>query len=191
VTPSVGRANPGPGAAARNREALVSAARRLFDDVGADVPMSRIASEAGVGQAVLYRVFPDRASAVCEVFSDDLDDLERLAAQSDLPVLLAAITRSAARSTGFVQLAAGHLDDPRLRELCDRLQVSLADCLERTAPARRPARPLSAADLVLGVQMVTGALATTPREERLAVALRAWGLLDVSVDLPGAGAYDQ
>jgi AcrR family transcriptional regulator len=180
-----GRRNAGPRAAARNRAALVAAARRLFDEVGADVPMSRLASEAGVGQAVLYRVFPDRASAVWEVFGEDLTDLEELAAGGDLPALLGAVTRSAARSTGFLQVVAGHLEDARLREVGERFAVALAVCRDRTPPGRRPAQDLGAADLGLAVQMVTGALVTTPRGDRLAVARRAWELLGVPVDLDG------
>lgn len=161
----------------------MAAARRLFDQVGADVPLSRIATEAGVGQAVLYRVFPDRASAVWEVFRDDLEHLERLAAREDLPALLGEVTRSAARSTGFLQLAAGHLDDPRLRALGERLEGALAAALARTPAGRVPERPVGVADLALGVQMVSGALVTTAREERLAVARRAWALLGIAVDL--------
>ncbi|WP_180357626.1 TetR family transcriptional regulator [Streptomyces sp. NP160] len=178
-----GRRNPGPSAAARNRAALLAAARRLFDEVGADVPLSRLAAEAGVGQAVLYRVFPDRASAVWEVFGEDLTALEELAAAADLPVLLGEVTRSAVRSTGFLQVVAGHLDDTRLLDAGRRFAVALARCREGTAPARRPARDLTAADLGLAVQMVAGALVTTAREQRLEVARRAWDLLGVPVDL--------
>lgn len=181
------RRNPGPSAAARNRAALLAAARRLFDEVGADVPMSRLAAEAGVGQAVLYRVFPDRASAVWEVFGEDLTALERVAAGGDLPVLLGEVTRSAARSTGFLQVVAGHLGDARLEEVGRRFSRALQLCRERTPAARRPSRDLGPDELALAVQMVVGALVTTPRERRLEVARRAWDLLGVTVALgPGA-----
>ncbi|WP_187279809.1 TetR/AcrR family transcriptional regulator [Quadrisphaera setariae] len=178
-----GRRNPGPSAAARNRAALLAAARRLFDELGADVPMSRLAAEAGVGQAVLYRVFPDRASAVWEVFTEDLTALEALADAGDLPALLGEVSRSAARSTGFLQVVAGHLGDPRLAEVGERFAAALVRCRERTAPERRPRRDLTTGDLRLAVQMVTGALVTTPRGERLGVARRSWDLLGIPVDL--------
>ncbi|MEV7600796.1 helix-turn-helix domain-containing protein [Kitasatospora sp. NPDC089797] len=56
--------------ARRNRDLLVSAARDLFSRYGLDVPLDRIAKEAGVGNATLYRHFPTRAALVAEVFAD-------------------------------------------------------------------------------------------------------------------------
>ena len=48
--------------AARNRELILAAARRLFDEEGpAAVSMDRVAEEAGVGKGTLYRRFGDRA----------------------------------------------------------------------------------------------------------------------------------
>jgi AcrR family transcriptional regulator len=48
--------------AARNRELILAAARRLFDEEGpAAVSMDRVADEAGVGKGTLYRRFGDRA----------------------------------------------------------------------------------------------------------------------------------
>ena len=48
--------------AARNRELILAAARRLFDEEGpAAVSMDRVAEQAGVGKGTLYRRFGDRA----------------------------------------------------------------------------------------------------------------------------------
>ena len=48
--------------AARNRELILAAARRLFEREGpAAVSMDRVAEEAGVGKGTLYRRFGDRA----------------------------------------------------------------------------------------------------------------------------------
>jgi AcrR family transcriptional regulator len=49
--------------AARNREAILAAAQRLFEREGpAAVSMDRVAEEAGVGKGTIYRRFGDRAS---------------------------------------------------------------------------------------------------------------------------------
>jgi AcrR family transcriptional regulator len=49
--------------AARNREAILAAAQRLFEREGpAAVSMERVADEAGVGKGTIYRRFGDRAS---------------------------------------------------------------------------------------------------------------------------------
>ncbi len=66
--------------ARRNRGAIVSAARELFAE-SADVSMCEVARRAGVGQATLYRNFPDRAALVAEVLVDQLEHITRVAAE--------------------------------------------------------------------------------------------------------------
>jgi AcrR family transcriptional regulator len=60
--------------AARNREALLGAARRLLGACGPDgLTMEAVADEAGVGKGTLFRRFGDRAS----LFHALIDDRER------------------------------------------------------------------------------------------------------------------
>jgi AcrR family transcriptional regulator len=60
--------------AARNREALLEAAKRLLDECGPEgLTMDAVACEAGVGKGTLFRRFGDRAS----LFHALLDDRER------------------------------------------------------------------------------------------------------------------
>jgi AcrR family transcriptional regulator len=56
--------------AARNREAIVEAARAVFAEQGLDAPLDEIAKRAGTGNATLYRRFPQRADLVAAVFAD-------------------------------------------------------------------------------------------------------------------------
>jgi len=57
--------------AARNRERILCAARRLFDERGAGcVSMDEIAEAAGVGKGTLFRRFGSRASLAAAVLSD-------------------------------------------------------------------------------------------------------------------------
>ncbi|KUN78504.1 TetR/AcrR family transcriptional regulator [Streptomyces griseoruber] len=71
--PAVRRA-PRPRAdALRNRERIVTAAREMFTELGPDVPLDDIARRAGVGNATLYRHFPDRDALVREVVCSVLD----------------------------------------------------------------------------------------------------------------------
>jgi AcrR family transcriptional regulator len=53
--------------ALRNRERIVAAAREMFTEYGPDVPLDEIARRAGVGNATVYRNFPDRDALVREV----------------------------------------------------------------------------------------------------------------------------
>ena len=56
--------------AARNREAIVDAARAVFAEQGLDAPLDEIAKRSGTGNATLYRRFPTRADLVAAVFAD-------------------------------------------------------------------------------------------------------------------------
>ena len=57
--------------AARNRERILSAARRLFEEKGAGcVTMDEVAEAAGVGKGTLFRRFGSRASLAAAVLSE-------------------------------------------------------------------------------------------------------------------------
>ena len=111
------RRTPRPRAdALRNRERIVSAAREMFVEFGPDVPLDEIARRAGVGNATLYRHFPDRAALVLEVvisvMSRTTEQADRAAAEEADP--FAALRR-------FVHRAA----DERIGALCPMLSGAL------------------------------------------------------------------
>ncbi|MFJ7262014.1 TetR/AcrR family transcriptional regulator [Streptomyces globosus] len=53
--------------AVRNRERILTAAREVFVELGSGAPFDEVARRAGVGNATLYRHFPDRAELVHHV----------------------------------------------------------------------------------------------------------------------------
>ncbi|MFI9152860.1 TetR/AcrR family transcriptional regulator [Streptomyces sp. NPDC053367] len=59
--------------ALRNRERIVTAAREMFTEFGPDVPLDEIARRAGVGNATVYRHFPDRDALVRQVVCSVMD----------------------------------------------------------------------------------------------------------------------
>lgn len=61
--------------ARRNREKILTTAARLFSEQGLDAQMERIAKEAGVGSATLYRNFPTREALVEAVYRNELAHL--------------------------------------------------------------------------------------------------------------------
>ncbi|MEU4244516.1 helix-turn-helix domain-containing protein [Actinoplanes sp. NPDC026619] len=65
--------------AQRNRTALLAAAKEVFGEHGLDAPLDDIAKRAGVGNATLYRRFPDRRELIWEVFADRMADYLRAA----------------------------------------------------------------------------------------------------------------
>ena len=74
--------------AARNRQAVLAAAGRLFDDAGdpGGVSMDDVARAAGVGKGTLFRRFGDRGSLLRAVYDARLTDL-RTAIDSGSPPL--------------------------------------------------------------------------------------------------------
>jgi AcrR family transcriptional regulator len=63
--------------ATRNHDALLAAARRLFDERGSDVPLDEIARTANVANATLYRNFPTRAELIVAVYAEEVAELKR------------------------------------------------------------------------------------------------------------------
>src|SRR5215468_9862116 len=68
--------------AARNREAIVAAARDVFAAHGLEAPLEEIALRAGVGIATLYRRFPTRAELVAAALVDKVTQYAEAAEQA-------------------------------------------------------------------------------------------------------------
>ncbi|MGW1818925.1 TetR family transcriptional regulator [Streptomyces sp. NPDC002125] len=176
-------ANHGPKVAARNRDALIAAAREIFASHGLDAPLSAIARRAGVGQGVLYRHFPDRAAVAIAVLEENVRQVEQAAAAegAGLADVLGVLTWHLKESAAFLGLlhsggATGHSDAlAHARDLSGRVESALRHHL----PKRH--RLGAADDLMVAVAMVSGATSGPTREERERRAKAAWRLLDVQV----------
>jgi AcrR family transcriptional regulator len=101
--------------ALRNRERIVSAAREMFTEFGPDVPLDEIARRAGVGNATVYRNFPDRDALVREVVCSVMDRTSEAAefALAETGDAFEALER-------FVHTAA----DERISALCPMIQTT-------------------------------------------------------------------
>ncbi|GAA0979194.1 TetR/AcrR family transcriptional regulator [Nocardiopsis tropica] len=119
--------------ARRNRDLIVAAAKAVFAERGADVPMEEVARRAGVGVGTLYRRFPDR------------DALVREAARDSFGVLLARAREAADEGgRGWESFLVGLKDMP---ELWFTLRLTLFSphtwpLVRDDAPARAAAREL-------------------------------------------------
>ncbi|MFJ8403401.1 TetR/AcrR family transcriptional regulator [Streptomyces microflavus] len=175
-------ANDGPKAAARNRAALVTAARETFAERGLEAPLSAIARRAGVGQGVLYRHFPDRVALVSAVLEENVRQIEQAADAEDatLPGLLGVLTWHLAESAAFIGLL--HSDRAGDRSAVRAHSSALSERVQLGLRAHLPQdHPLTADDLELAVAMVSAAVIGPTREERVRRALAAWRLLGVQV----------
>jgi AcrR family transcriptional regulator len=169
--------------AQRNREAILEAARELFADC-ADAPLYEVARRAGVGQATLYRNFPDRRDLAAALLLEEIEHTEQLAADhagdpDAFFVLLRSVVQAIARYHGLGELAredacVGSALDLRRRRLRELLKEPL-----RAAKAAGTVRcDLTIDDVFLVVLMVRGAIdgAEGPAA-RTAAASRALALL--------------
>jgi AcrR family transcriptional regulator len=171
--------------AARSRAAILTAARELFSS-GREVPMYEIGRHAGVGQATLYRHFPDRAAIVAAISREHVERIEATAAEhkeDDDAILI--VLHAAAEMLVCIHDLVGILRGdaalaPVLNELRQRMRTVLDTTLERSRTIRLLRDDLRADDLLLVLNMINGALAgvATPAE-RTKAAARA---LDLALD---------
>ncbi|MDJ0383260.1 TetR/AcrR family transcriptional regulator [Streptomyces sp. G-G2] len=127
--------------AVRNRERILLAAREMFVEFGAHAPLDEIARRAGVGNATLYRHFPDREYLVQRVVLFVMDRVtahaeESLAATGDKGgaggdafEALCRFTHAAAdeRIGALCPMLAGDFDreDPELLSAREALETSV------------------------------------------------------------------
>ena len=149
--------------AQRNREAILAAARELFAE-SADVPMYEIARRAGVGQATLYRNFPDRRNLAAALIREHMEQTERLAAEhagdpDAFFVLIRNVVETMARFHALGELAR---EDACLGSELDRRRRRMAELLQEPLRAAKAAghlrRDLTIDDVFLMVSMLKGAV---------------------------------
>lgn len=99
--------------ALRNRERIVAAAREMFTEFGPEVPLDEIARRAGVGNATVYRNFPDREALALEVVCSVMD---RTAEAAE-----AALTESGDAFEALSRFVHASVDE-RIGALCPMLQ---------------------------------------------------------------------
>ncbi|MFD9948297.1 TetR/AcrR family transcriptional regulator [Nonomuraea sp. NPDC059023] len=116
--------------ATRSAQALLAAARELFDERGPDVALDEVARRAGVGNATLYRHFPTRQDLIVAVYASEVTALEEQgatllgtepAAQALFTWLDAFVTHVATKRAP----ALAGTDTERRTELFDRWHSSM------------------------------------------------------------------
>lgn len=168
MTLSARGGNRGPAAAADNRHALLRAARRLFADKGYNVPLSAIAREAGVGQAVLYRHFPRRLDLAFAVFEENFAELEALSAAPGPDAFERFFVRLGelvVESVGFVELVIGARGVVEEYDGDERLARLVAAPLGRSQEAGRVALRVAVEDVGLALRMIYGVAATARTDD--------------------------
>ncbi len=144
--------------AARNRTAIVEAAREVFADHGLDAPLDEIARRAGTGNATLYRRFPTRADLIAAVFAERMADhlaaVEAALADPDPWEGFAGYVRSVgemqARDRGIADLVTMDVSSaPEIEDLRARAFDGLVRLVERAHDAGVLRSDFTTQDVVL------------------------------------------
>jgi AcrR family transcriptional regulator len=144
--------------AARNRAAIVDAARAVFAEHGLDAPLDDIAKLAGTGNATLYRRFPTRGDLVAAVFADRMvehvDAVERALADPDpwggFASYVQAVGAMQARDRGIADLVTMDVSTaPDIERLRSQAFAGLVQLVERARFAGALRADFTTEDVVL------------------------------------------
>lgn len=152
---------------------ILEAARRVFASGDGGGPLARIAQEAGVGVATLYRHFPNRetlARAVYQrIFTTEIEPLMARVGASDAPreVLLDVIeqlSEVAQRERGLVS----SIGNPTkvATELLQGSSIDLVPTLKRAQEAGNIRSDIDVADIPHLIAMITGALSVVEVDQQ-------------------------
>lgn len=150
--------------ALRNRERIIAAARELFVEFGPDVALDDVARRAGVGNATLYRNFPDRAALVHEVVlavtsRTTLRAEEAVAAESDPFAALSRFVHAAAdeRIGALCPMLSGVFDKdhPELLAERRRLEEAVEGLVARAMSAGRLRTDIGVGDVLVALSQLT------------------------------------
>ncbi|MFG2953937.1 TetR/AcrR family transcriptional regulator [Streptomyces sp. NPDC048291] len=164
--------------AARNYDALVTAAREAFAERGADVSLEDVARRAGVGIGTLYRNFPTRRDLFESVYADEVNALCRAALELAGHEPWAALTSWLDRFTGYMvtkrAVREALNDESEIFQACrDSMYAAGGPLLERAQKAGVVRTDMEIGDLL---RMVSGITATAfeddaQRDRVLGIAL--------------------
>ncbi|MGW5634382.1 TetR/AcrR family transcriptional regulator [Streptomyces sp. NPDC003832] len=150
--------------ALRNRERIVTAAREMFVECGPDVPLDDIARRAGVGNATVYRNFPDRDALVREVVCSVMDRTvaaaeTALAENGDAFEALERFVHSAAdeRISALCPMISSTFDQnhPDLEAARERAERMVERVMERARAAGQLREDVGVGDLMVAVAQLS------------------------------------
>jgi AcrR family transcriptional regulator len=156
--------------ALRNRERIVGAAQEMFIEFGPEVPFDEIARRAGVGNATVYRNFPDRDAlvreVVCTVMDRTAENAELALAESgDAFEALSRFVHASVdeRVGALCPMLSGNFDSnhPDLLASRERIEALVEVMMERARAAGQLRTDVTVADLMVTVTQLSRPLPGT------------------------------
>ncbi|WSA44676.1 TetR/AcrR family transcriptional regulator [Streptomyces sp. NBC_01803] len=150
--------------AVRNRERILAAAREALVEYGADAPLDEIARRAGVGNATLYRHFPDRKSLLFHVLlyvNQRIIERARQALETEhdpFEALRRVVLDSADERVGALcPMLGSDIDpeDPQLVASRGRMQKVTQKLVDRAHESGQLRRDVGAGDLLVAIARLT------------------------------------
>ncbi|MGW2568140.1 TetR/AcrR family transcriptional regulator [Streptomyces sp. NPDC001537] len=150
--------------ALRNRERIVAAAREMFTEFGPEVPLDEIARRAGVGNATVYRNFPDRDALVREVVCSVMDRTSEaaelaLAETGDAFEALERFVHTAAdeRISALCPMVQSTFDKnhPDLEAARERVEQTVNELMDRAKAAGQLRPDVAVGDLMIVVSQLS------------------------------------
>jgi len=150
--------------ALRNRERIVTAAREMFTEFGPEVPLDEIARRAGVGNATVYRNFPDRDALVREVVCSVMDRTSEageraLAETGDAFEALERFVHTAAdeRISALCPMVQSTFDQnhPDLEAARERIEQIIEELMDRAKAAAQMRPDVGVGDLMIVVAQLS------------------------------------
>lgn len=164
--------------AAERRRTVLDAARRVFVQEGVDVPIERIANEAGVGRATVHRNFFDRKGLLLALLDEELDIFEADLLAQDLernPMALfdafAKLSLNNAALLPHWQSMNAHQED--FQKLRAKFAAIVEVALPRVVRSGQVRPDLSVEDVELVAGMLGAALKGENMEEKMKMTRRA------------------
>jgi AcrR family transcriptional regulator len=113
----------------RNREALIAAARRVFETEGIDAPLENVAAAAGLSRTSLHRAFASRGELVAAIWASDVAETEadasRFAGLPDAYVRLFHATLSQQVDRRSIHPSAAQIESPGIVALAARFVAAI------------------------------------------------------------------
>lgn len=156
--------------AARNRSAILAAAREVFAEQGLEAPMAEVARRAGVGIATVFRRFPAKGDLITATFATTMADYVHGA---DLALAdpdpwqgfcgyVQRVCAIQAKDRGFTDvLTRTFPDDPSFEADRDRAFSAFAVLIQRAKAAGRLRADFVAEDLVMMLMANAGVTSAT------------------------------
>ena len=166
----------------RNREALIAAARQVFEAEGIDAPLENVAAAAGLSRTSLHRAFASRADLIAAIWASDVDETEadaaRFAQHPDAFVRLFDATLQQQVDRRSIHPSAAQIESPDIVALASRFVAAIESAARISREAGVLRADVSDATALQAVGMAIWAVwNVSDRAERQAVAADVRALL--------------